>query len=532
LLTALVAQAVLLGPGVALAAEPDVPPQANTEVPAAPRFDVFEYRVLGNSTLPAVEVERAVYAHLGPGKSLDDVEQARAALELAYHAAGYGTVFVDIPEQQVNSGIVRLRVAEGRLDRIRITGSRYFSNGRIRAAVPALASGAVPRLPEIQEQLAALNRISGDRQVSPVLKAGRMPGTVDVELKVKDDLPLHGNVQLNDRYTADTSRTRLSASVSFDNLFQRHHSLSLQYQSAPEDPAETRAIVGSYVLRTERLPDTTFALFAVDSKSDVAALGTLSVIGNGRIFGARAIHNLPGSSDFFQSATYGVDYKDFLEDIRLDADEGLVTPIDYLNWMASYSATQVGEVASNSYNLGLNLGIRGLVNSARQFADKRFRGRASYVFLRGGWTHQRRLTDSWQLVGRMAAQYSPQPLVNNEQFAIGGMDTVRGYLESTLLGDYGAAATLELRYGGLSRWLRLSSGSAYGFVFADAGLARLHDPLPEQDSRFHLGSAGLGMRISGWNGLSLGLDGAVALAEGGSVDSGDLRLHFDLQYQF
>src|SRR5512141_1442885 len=70
--------------------------QASEEAqPQKPQtFDVLEYRVLGNTVLPAASIERAVYPHLGPGKSLDVVEQARMALEQAYHAAGYGTVFV------------------------------------------------------------------------------------------------------------------------------------------------------------------------------------------------------------------------------------------------------------------------------------------------------------------------------------------------------------------------------------------------------------------------------------------------------
>jgi hypothetical protein len=48
---------------------------------ADPRFDIWEYQVEGNSLVAAVDIERAVYSHLGPDKSIDDVEAARAALE-------------------------------------------------------------------------------------------------------------------------------------------------------------------------------------------------------------------------------------------------------------------------------------------------------------------------------------------------------------------------------------------------------------------------------------------------------------------
>src|SRR6185369_3880098 len=120
----------------------------------------MEYRVLGNTLMPGTSIERAVYPHLGPGKTFADVEAARQSLETIYRDAGYGTVFVDVPEQQVEGGIVRLRVTEGKLDRVRVTGARYYSNGRIREALPALTPGQVPKLPNAQAQLASLNRVS------------------------------------------------------------------------------------------------------------------------------------------------------------------------------------------------------------------------------------------------------------------------------------------------------------------------------------------------------------------------------------
>ena len=79
------------------------------------RFNIFEFRVLGNSTLPAPIVEAAVYPFLGEQRTFSSVEQARDALVAAYRAAGLGTVLVDIPEQTVDDGVVRLQVTEGRI---------------------------------------------------------------------------------------------------------------------------------------------------------------------------------------------------------------------------------------------------------------------------------------------------------------------------------------------------------------------------------------------------------------------------------
>ena len=173
---------------------------------AKPQFDVWEYQIQGNARLDAIDIERAVYAHLGPAKTIDDVEQARAALEKVYRDKGFATVLVDIPEQDVIDGVVFLAVTEGEVERLRVTGSRYFSLGRIKRHVPALAKGEVPYLPEVQRQLADVNRLSPDRTITPVLRPGKTPGKLEVELKVDDQLPLHGEIELNDRFTRDTDR--------------------------------------------------------------------------------------------------------------------------------------------------------------------------------------------------------------------------------------------------------------------------------------------------------------------------------------
>lgn len=521
---------VVLWPMHAPAAAETSPPSAAAE--SKPTFDVSEYRVLGNTALPAVGVERAVYAFLGERKTLDDVEQARQALERAYHDAGFGTVFVDIPEQSTEGGIVRLRVTEGRLDRVRITGARYFSNGEIRSALPALTPGQVPNLPHVQAELAALNRATSDRSVTPLLKAGRIPGAVDLELKVNDELPLHGSVEVNDRYTADTTHTRVNGSLSYNNLFQRQHILSFQYQTAPQEREEVEAFVGSYIFKIPAWRNTTFALYAVDSTTDVAALGTLSVIGNGNIYGARAIRSLPDGAGYFHSLALGVDYKDFLENIHLDSEQVLATPIRYMNWSIMYSGTLRGNISTTISELGANLGVRGLVNDASQFADKRFHGAANYFYLRGALQQAVRIPWNFQLYGRLTGQITDDPLVSNEQLAVGGADTVRGFPESGQLGDYGVHGSFELRNAWLSKPLKLSPDFSYLFAFYDAGLGVIVDPLPAQDPRFNLSSYGVGARIGAWYGFDLALDWAHVLHGAGDIRRGDDRVHFSVKYIF
>lgn len=492
-------------------------------------FDVFEYRVEGATLLPVVVVEQAVYPHLGEKKNLSDVEQARAALEKAYHGAGYLTVLVSIPQQKVDGGVVKLAVTEAPVDRLRVVESRYFSLGEIRAAAPELAEGKVPNFPQMQKELAALNR-SGDRRITPVLRPGKTPGTVEVDLKVQDQLPLHGNVELNDRYSQDTTRTRLTASLRWDNLWQKQHGLGITLQTAPETPDESRVFSASY---TWPLASGNYlALYGVKSDSDVAAVGTLNVVGNGVIFGARYIVPLRSRGEgFFHTATLGVDYKDFNQSVALIGGGDFNTPISYLPFTLGWDGTWLGEGRSAKAGVAFNFHLRGLVADEQEFADKRYKGRPNYAYLRGTASHGESWASGWGAEVRGSWQIAAQPLISNEQFAIGGVDTVRGYLESAALGDNGLAFSLEATTPNFGKRLAGALDDVHLLAFVDGGYVHVRQPITADD-RFTLAGAGLGMRLKGWRGVSAGLDWAVALKALGETERGDSRSHVRLGYEW
>ena len=141
---------------------------------AVRRVDVNEYFVRGNTVLDARAIEEAVYPFLGPQKTLSDIEGARDALQKIYQARGYQSVFVELPEQKVDDGIVYLQVSETKVGRVRVVGAKHYSPVEIREEVSALKEGAVPDFATVQTQLAGLNRGAG-RQVTPLVREGQRP---------------------------------------------------------------------------------------------------------------------------------------------------------------------------------------------------------------------------------------------------------------------------------------------------------------------------------------------------------------------
>lgn len=496
---------------------------------AGPRFDIWEIRIEGNTLLETERVERAVYPFLGPDKSIDDVEAARKMLEDQYHHEGFQLVLVDIPEQKVQQGIVRLTVTETTVDRVYISGSRYYSLGHIRQQMGAIAKGQVPHIPSMQEALTVLSQETPDRVITPIMRAGRTPGTVEFELKVKDKFPLHGSVELNNRNTEDTSRARLAASLRYNNLWQRNHSASVQYQVAPENRDQVEVWAGTYVLPIggrNRL-----ALYAVDTSSDVATVGALNVVGNGNIFGARAIFPLPGTSDYFHSATLGVDYKDFKENVLQGSDTSK-TPIDYAPFTARYDGVQRGLKSQLNFDLALVWAFRGLATSRQAFDEKRFGAESNFFYLTGNIKHLLRLPKDFRLSSRLGGQVTDKSLISNEQFGAGGMESVRGYYESQVLGDKGITGSFEVvtPHLGLNAWKWLEE--LRGSVFLDGAKVKVVDALPGQDASFDLLGAGFGLRFSASQGLTGSFDYAWALQSEGKTEAGSQRADFQLLYEF
>jgi hemolysin activation/secretion protein len=495
--------------------------------PAAQAFDVTEYRVLGNTALTARDIERVLYPLLGTGQTLADVEKARGALEKFYHDQGFGTAFVDIPPQTVSDGVVRLRVTEGRVEKTQIGGAKYFPERDVIARLPAAKPGEVLQISKLQVQLAAVNATTPDLSVVPILKAGSAPGTVDIALTVNDNLPLHGSLEINNQATIDTRELRAVASLSYDDLFGRLDSLALQYQFTPQQPDQVRVIALNYAAHLDSGLQP--SLSYINSNSNVPTPGTLGVLGIGDITSARLAYPLPTAADSVQSLNVGLDYKHFRNTINQNATTALDTPISYLNLSAGYSGLWRTDPVTTIFTASVNGGPRGVVNDPAAFENDRYKGRANYFFMRGDLTSLIKLPESFILKLRVAGQGATEPLITNEDYAIGGADGVRGYLEAEELGDKAIKGTVQLTTPGWRRWNRVVV-DAYGFI--DEGKITVIDPLAGEPGGVTLRSWGLGLDILPGQKVTGSVSWARALDNASVTRAGSSRALFLLRGGF
>ena len=255
--------------------------------------------------------------------------------------------------------------------------------------------------------------------------------------------------------------------------------------------------------------------------------GALNVLGKGVIAGARYILPLPGSENFFHTGTLGVDYKDFGQTINLLDGGNFNTPITYMPFTVGWDGTwMLAERSTTKLGLSVNFHLRDVVGSEVEFANKRFKAHSNYIFLRGNFSHIQTMRQGWGWTGRAAWQLAAQPLINNEQSIVGGINTVRGYFEVETLGDDSATGQFEVFTPNYATHLIKAIDEFRLLAYIDGGIVRVQQPLPGQIDRFNLAGTGVGFHLKGWKGISADFSWAAALEDVNRTKAGDKRVHF------
>lgn len=192
-----------------------------------------------------------------------------------------------------------------------------------------------------------------------------------------------------------------------------------------------------------------------------------------------------------------------------------------------------------SYTRGLENTLGSFRNGDERISRLSADGRAPVDFSKFNLSvsrYQRFIADT-SLRGRFSLQYSNDPLVSLEQFAIGGADSVRAYPGAEFMADKGYFASVEWivpapffsdtpAFGGRT-WgdvLQLS-------VFYDYGRGVKNDVLSNETEDQTLDGYGLGVRFAPLKNVELNFSVAKALAEEPSNER-EPQIFVDMIVQF
>ena len=520
----------------------------------APRFEIRQYVVDGNTLLSASEVEQALAPHRGGLRDFADIQRALEALEAAYRARGYSAVSVQLPEQEVAAGQVRFRVVEARIARVAVEGNQHFSGANVLAGLPGLIAGEVPNARTISESIQLSNE-NPAKQVDVVLSVGEKEGELDVKVNVTDERPWRGFLTYDNTGNAATGQHRLGVALQHANLFDRDHVATLAYTGAPEKPAGTKVEIWSlgYRIPFYRYGDSLEMLYAkstIGTPSNSPALGgTIGIVGRGSVGSVRWNHLFARAGEYSSRLIFALDYRD-MKSACVDATGAPLTNtagcVDYL--VRPASVTYAGRVDQARRVLGYSVGLA--VNTAASSsesydsASSSRRAPRSFAVLRGTLNFTQQLPADWQLRVNALVQASAHALVPTEQLGLAGSSAVRGFNERAFASDRGYVAQMEVYtpdLAVLAGW----PGSLRLLGFFDSANGSNLNQLFSDHSNFGLASAGVGARYQLRRDISwrfdlahvqrapgVALQGETAPSSGGPMADSKWRAHFGLTVGF
>ncbi len=501
-------------------------PALAADIPEEPRFDIKHFEVVGNTLLDAGLIDTTLAGHLGMGRRFADIEAARSALQERYTGLGYATVEVAVPEQEISTGTIRMQVGEHSVTQVESLGAKHHDLANLRASVPGLREGRIPNTTLIAESLRLADE-NPSKRTYLLFKPALEGDEIHAVLRVEDEKTWKTFVSLDDTGSKETGATRLSLGYQNANLFNRDRVLTLQYITSPEKLSKVGIFGIGYHVPLYARSDA-IDLSAGHSNVNTGNIqGAFNVTGRGDILGAAYTFNLVKHGALEQKFALGLDYRAYN---NAGATESLYTvhPVN-LTYKGQWSdrATQAGYSLAAIANLP-----GGSHGNSADFAATRVGSTADYSLLRLSANLMRTLPADWQVHAGFEGQYTDAPLVPGEQFGLGGHDSVRGFGERLLTGDYGWRLGLEMFTPDQGAKTGLTQASLRLLGFVEGGRADRLQPQPGEASRYLIASTGLGARFGLGKDFSARLDYGYVLGGDSDTPRGSVRWHGSLSYLF
>ena len=436
------------------------PPAARASSPlvgTTVKFEVREIRFTSSAILSVGELESVAVAYRGRLLTLDELQGLADTVNELYRAKGVVTALATLPPQDVSGGVIEVRLVEGRVGKINISGNGTTRESYINLRV-GLEPEALVELKKLEEGLIWFNR-TNDVSLQAALKPGLQFARTDIDITAEEPALQQWLVTLDNLGSNLTGERRLGTSYRNRSLFGFRDELSLSYTGASGQ--ESWAL--SYAFPFNRWGGR-LSLSSYDDRTAIkyGPLASLSITGrsHANVLGAR--QPVYVSNDLEVNLTAGAKRRDssnFIGGVlllRTDSKDASVGAEVQGNdkqslWGVSYTYSQ-----GRATVLGATSDFRIHRGSARYNRD-----------LSGGLSM--RANANWQLT-------SDRNLLSSEQFYVGGEGSVRGYGAGAYSGDQGYTLNLELHHPVGTTSLGSSELAATGFFFVDYGQTRPFRP--------------------------------------------------------
>ncbi len=418
-------------------------PTPTDPLPDEPQSIVVErFNVIGSTVFTEAELAAVTQPFTNRPITLAELFQARSAVTQLYIERGYITSGAFIPPQKLEGGVVEVRVVEGQLEAIRVTGTRRLKPGYISSRI-GLKTGKPLNRERLLEALRLLQLDPLLQSVSAELSAGARPGESLLEIQVTEAPTLATPITLDNGRSPTVGTFRRQAQIIHNNFLGYGDRISLGYTNTQ---GSNTLDVGYTIPVSPRNSTVSFSFGTSKSNVTEAPFNVLDINSRSRYFEAtfrQPIVQTPSREmalglTFTRRFSNATLFDGDLPFPAVGADADGTTRLSALRFFQEAvwrSSTEVIALRSQ-FSLGLGA-FNATINDAPP--DSRFlawRGQAQWVRL---------LAPETLLLVRGDLQLANRTLLPFEQFGLGGIDTIRGYRQDTLLTDDGALLSAEVR---------------------------------------------------------------------------------------
>jgi len=466
---------------------PDTPSAAATA--GGPSLQVNGFTLEGNGAIGSEELLPLLGDLQGRTVSLGELQAGANRITRLYRERGYPLARAYIPAQEIDGGVVRIAVMEGRYGEVGLNNTSRVSGAAL-APITALKRGDAVRSAELERSLLLLSDTPGV-EVKSTLKPGTSVGATDLLVDVTPGPLLSGSVDADNYGNRFTGEYRLGGTLNVNSPLGLGDRLTLRAMGSDEDQQYGRIAY--------QLPIGPWATQVGVAYSDMdyqlaKDFDDLKAHGNARIASLYAIQPLVRSRDFSLYAQVQFDDKRLKDDIDLfgsKSDKRSRVVIATLNGNSRDTLLGGGV---NSFALAWSQGSLNIDGQLNQTIDDLTAGtQGRFHKLNPSLVRLQRLTDRFSLYAQLQGQWADGNLDSSEKISLGGAYGVRAYPQGEASGDQGWLANLELRYALTDAW-QLST-------FVDHGEVRLNkDTWSTGENHRSLSAAGVGARWAayGW----------------------------------
>jgi hemolysin activation/secretion protein len=484
------------------------PPETPAEVPeqavesvSTPPIWIKKIDVTGVTLFPSEKIKAITGPFEGRELTFAEIQNIADKITDLYRTRGFITSRAYIPPQDIELGVVEIRVVEGTVGNVEIQGNRYFSR-RLISSYVTLKKGDSFNFVDLKKDVQRIND-HPDRDVKAVLVPGSATGSTDIVLNETDRFPVHVSLGYDNGLSYFLRRNVYSTALIHNNFLGRDDTLAFQY--ARGDGNDYYHYSGRYLYPLSR----TFTAGFSYSRSRQHLGGSFAETefsGESQIYSLFTSQEIVRNDYLRLNLTLGFDYKD-VENYLL----GELLSRDYLRIPKMGFNIDVADdfgrtVIFNEIQYGVPGIMRGTKESlvagdtptSRAGADGRFFLDTLNVF------RLQRLPLDSTLLWKNQFQFSPSVLTATEQFQAGGPVNNRGFASAHAVGDKGYAMSWELAVPPyfLPKQYRFpfdrtSLYNAFRLIgFYDWANVHLNEVQPGQNKNETLSSAGCGARLT------------------------------------